>query len=77
LQTSFWDGYTTQHVLQEEGEIQVLVDLAPSSQTVQSLFRTSWLAKLALKKLTKSGFKEFALVEKFAQLLLMKCIRQK
>jgi hypothetical protein len=38
----------------KEGGIQVLAGLAPSTQTVRPLLRTSWLAKPTRKKLAKS-----------------------
>ncbi len=78
MQTSFWGWVHNSAALacsNKEGEIQA--DLAPFSQTVTTVIIEDLLAgKAGYKKMTKSGFEEFALVEKFAQLLLMKCIQQ-
>ncbi len=52
LQTCFIFGYVAQlrkRIPQDEGGIQVLAGLAPSSQTAEPLFRNPWLAKPAVK----------------------------
>ncbi len=59
LTNIFWGGYAVwlcRHVPRIEGGIQVLAGVAPLSQTVGSLSRTPWPAKLARKYLTKMIF---------------------
>jgi len=59
--------------LRNEGGIQVLECLAPSSQTVKHLLRTPWPSKLA-KKTPKSESGKFTLMEKYAYLLFIEHI---
>ncbi len=50
LANVFLGGYVAQPHEHKEGGIQVLADLAPFSQTVESLLRTLWPEKPARKK---------------------------
>jgi hypothetical protein len=58
-----------------EGRIKVLPGLTPYSQTFLSKLRTTRLVKAA-QKMCKSEFGEFISMKKYAQLLLIECIRQ-
>ncbi len=58
------------------GGIQVLAGPAPSNKTAGSSLRTPLAGKASNKNSAKSGFGEFTLMEKYAQLLLIERIRQ-
>jgi hypothetical protein len=62
--------------LRKEGGIQVLGDLATSSQNSRFLFENLLTHKVGKINLTKSEFNEFTSMEKCTQLLLIERIRQ-
>ncbi len=67
-----WLRHTTALAHSQEGGIQVLTSLAPSSQTVGPLLRTP----CQLWRLEKSKIVEFTSEEKYAQLIFIKFICQ-
>jgi hypothetical protein len=62
--------------LRKEGGIQVLGDLATSSQNSGTLFENLLTCKVGKINLTKSEFDEFTSMEKCIQLPLIEHIRQ-
>jgi hypothetical protein len=58
----------------KQGGIQVLAGLTLFIQTVGSLLRKPWPEKPARQIWQKNKFGEFTLMEKYFQLILVKCI---
>jgi hypothetical protein len=60
----------------EVGGVQVLAGLAPSSHVVGSLLRAPLAGEVGQKNLANSELSKFTSMEKYIQLLLIKCIWQ-